>query len=73
MATLEQIDAKLDQVAVVVTELKVVLLGKNGDKGLVGQVNDNSKKIATNRTILAAIIGSGILGGGIVGLVQLVT
>ena len=71
MATLEQIDCKLDRVENVVIELKTVLLGKNSDKGLVGQVDENTKKISTNRVILAAILGSGVLGGGVAGLVQL--
>ena len=44
MTTLEQVDAKLDCVVQTVTEIKTVLLGKNSDKGLVGQVNDNSKR-----------------------------
>ena len=70
MATLEQIDEKLDRVENTVIELKTVLLGRNSDKGLVGQVDDNAKKSNRNTVILAALIGSGVLGGGIVGLVQ---
>ncbi len=73
MATLEQIDEKLDRVENVVIELKTVILGKNSDKGLVGKVNDNCKKTDRNTIILAALIGSGALGSGIYGLVQLLT
>ncbi len=71
MATLEQIDEKLDRVENVVVEVKTVLLGKNSDKGLVGQVEEHEKKINRNTIILVAIIASGVLGGGITGLIQL--
>jgi len=71
MATLEQIDEKLDRVENMVIEVKVVLLGKGSDKGLVGEVREHQKQIKRNTIILAAIIGSGMFGGGIAGLVQL--
>ena len=71
--TLKQIDEKLDRVESVVIELKTVLLGKNGDKGLVGQVDDNCKSISHIKIILAAILGSGLLGGGFLGLIKLLT
>ena len=71
MATLEEIDKKLDRVENGVIELKTVLLGKNSDKGLVGQVNDNTRRINHNTIIIAALIGSGVLGGSIVGLIKL--
>ena len=54
-----------------VIELKTVILGKNHDKGLVGWVDDLDKKVGKIRVVLAVIIGSGFLGGGIVGLVNL--
>jgi len=62
---------KIDETYKIVTELKVVLLGKNSDKGIVGQVNSNTKKINRANIIIASIIGTGILGGGAAGLVQL--
>lgn len=71
MATLEQIDEKLDRVENVVIELKTVLLGKNSDKGLVGQVENNRRKTDRNTIVLAAIVGSGVLGGSVAGLLQL--
>lgn len=73
MTTLKQIDEKLDRVENSVIEIKTVLLGADGDPGLVGLVEDHEKKINRNTIILAAIIGSGLLGGGIAGLVQLLT
>jgi len=73
MATLEQIDEKLDRVENTVIEVKTVLLGKNSDKGLCGQVDDNTKSISHIKIALAATLGSGALGGGIVGLVKLLT
>ena len=71
MASLEQIDEKLDRVENLVIELKTVLLGKNSDKGLVGLVNEHNKKINRIAIFLALLLGSGILGGGITGLIKL--
>ncbi len=71
MATLEQIDEKLDKVENTLIEIKTVLLGKNGDKGLVGQVQDHDKTIKTILIILAALIGSSVLGGSAFGVVKL--
>ncbi len=65
MATLEQIDEKLDRVGNSLTEVKTVLLGKNGDKGLVGQVEAHERdldKIKGNYKLLVGIlIGSNVL------------
>lgn len=71
MVTLERIDEKLDKVENSLIEIKTVLLGKNGDKGLVGQVQDHDRTIKTILIILAALIGSGVLGGGILGGIKL--
>jgi len=73
MVTLKQLDEKLDRVENVVIEVKTVLLGTNSDKGLCGQVDDNTKSISHIKLVLAAIGGSGALGGGIVGLIKLLT
>jgi len=77
--TRELVD-KIEKTHDTVLELKVVIVGKNSDKGLVGQVNDtakkvddNTKKIHTDRIILAAILGSGLIGGGVAGLLQLLS
>jgi len=62
---------KLDEVHDAVIELKIVLLGKNGDRGIVGQVEENNKKVNRNSLILAGILGSGLLSGVGVGIAQL--
>ena len=64
---------KLDETHDVVIELRTVLLGKNSDRGIVGQVVDNTRRINRNTIILAAILGSGVLGGGVVGVIKLLT
>ena len=53
-----------------VITIKTVLLGANGRGGLVEQVTCNTKRSSLNRVIIAAILGSGLLGGGIVGIIQ---
>ena len=58
-----------------VLEIKVVLLGKNGDEGLCGDVKylqrDHSR-LKQHFLILVGILGgSGIFGGGIYGLIKL--
>ena len=76
MATLEQIDEKLDSIEDTMIELKTVLLGKNSDKGLVGQVEENCEQIdklkGNYKTLVGILIGSGIFTGGVVaGLTKL--
>ena len=76
MATLKQIDEKLDRVENVMIELKTVLLGKNHDKGLVGQVEENTEQIVkikgNYKTLVGILIGSGIFtGGAVAGLTKL--
>jgi len=55
-----------------VREIKVVLLGVNGDKGLVGEVQDLKKKHSRLSKILyilvGVLIGTGILVGGVWGI-----
>lgn len=77
MASLEQIDEKLDRVEIGIIELKVVLLGKDSDKGLIGLVNGHSQQIdklrGNYKTLVGILIGSGIFTGGVVaGLVKLI-
>ena len=62
---------KLDETHDTVIELKTVLLGADGNPGLIHQVNSNTKRSHRNTVILAALIGSGILGGGTIGIIQL--
>lgn len=76
MATLEQIDEKLDRVENVMIELKTVLLGKNSDRGLVGEVENNTRDIGrikgNYKTLVGILIGSGIFtGGAVAGLTKL--
>ena len=56
-----------------VIQIKTVLLGANGDKGLVGDVNSNKKEIKVLSIIVWYIVGSGILGGGVWGIASLIT
>ncbi len=67
----EKVIKAIEETHDTVIELKTVLLGKNSDKGLVGQVEEHEKKINRNTIILVAIIASGALGSGIVGLLNL--
>ena len=76
MATLEQIDEKLNRVENTMIEIKTVLLGKNSDEGLVGQVGKHEKQIdklmGNYKTLVGVLIGSGVFTGGVVaGLMKL--
>ena len=51
--------------------IKVETLIGNGDKGLYHDVQVSKTRIWKIEIILALITGSGILGGGIVGLIKL--
>ena len=62
---------KLDETHDTVITLKTVLLGTNGDNGVVGQVKDNTKRSHQNRIIIALFMGSGLIGGSIFGVVQM--
>lgn len=64
---------KLDETHDTVIKLKTVLLGANGQPGLVDQVIGNTKRSTRNTLILTAIISSGGLGGGIFGIIKLIT
>lgn len=57
-----------------VVQISTVLLGvpNTADKGVVGQVKNNTKKITRLQITIAAIVGSGIVGGGIFKLAQLI-
>ena len=62
---------KLDETHDTVITLKTVLLGADGNPGLIDQVHSNTKRSTRNTIIIAGIIGSGALGGGVYGLIQL--
>lgn len=55
-------------------ELKVVLLGKGSDTGLVGRIdalaNGHSKLKRIVYTLIGILVGSGIIGGSIAGLLS---
>lgn len=77
MATLEQIGEKLDRVENGVIELRTVLLGKNSDVGLVGDVTHLEKDVdklkGNQKTLIGILIGSGVFTGGVVaGLTKLI-
>ncbi len=64
-------DKKIEETHDTVLELKVVLLGRNSDKGLVGLVNSNTRKINRLNIIIAGLIGSGLITSGGIGVAQL--
>ena len=45
----------------------------DGDAGLLHEVKDQGKKIRRVEIIIASLVGSGILGGGALGIMQLVS
>jgi len=57
-----------------VIELKTVLLGANGDDGLCGEVRHSTKRLnilERNFWLFAGVVvGTGVLGGGIWGVLQ---
>ena len=77
MTEFTQIDREiLQETHKMVIELKVVLLGKNSDRGLVGKVNDlsyncNDLEEKHNRLsrivwiLIGSLMGSGLIGGGL--------
>ncbi len=71
---LKEIDSKLDKYHESVTILNTVVLGKNGDAGLVGKLEHNCDETNMLKTrfwmLIGLLIGSGVLGG--VGLAQLI-
>ena len=73
MALTKEERQKLDETHDTVIQLKTVLIGVNGQEGLVRKVEANSKRSTRNSIIIAAILGSGVLGGGIMGVIQLVS
>ena len=60
-----------------VKELKSWLYGKNGHEGdipeIKASVKDHNKKIRRIEIVLGGVLGSGALGGGIAGLVKLLS
>ena len=74
--------AKIDEVLSESKQLKSWLYGAEGHEGDITEIksaiksnakrlNDQDKRITANRIIIAAILGSGVLGGGTAALIQL--
>lgn len=77
----EQHSKQISETHDIALELKTVLLGKNSDKGLVGKVSESCDKLEEiekdhNKLkrqfwlVVGLLVGSGVLGGGIYGLIQ---
>ena len=67
---LNEIRTDQKETRIEMAEIRTVLLGKNSDKGLVGQVNSNSKRINKLWIAIFSVVGSGIVGGGILGAIN---
>jgi hypothetical protein len=85
--SLKEINSKLDSYHEAVTVLNTVVLGRNGDAGLVGafeksrdELNarmdeaceEQSKFRSKCILIFGILVGSGVLGGSIFGIINLV-
>jgi hypothetical protein len=72
---LDNIDDKLDKYHEATTILNTVVLGKNGDPGLVRIVDENCKETMILKTrfwlLVGLLVGSGVLGG--FGIAQLLS
>jgi len=66
-------DEKIQETYDSVIKIKTALVGLDGQGGLVRQVNNNTKKVNRLNIIIAGLVGSGVLGGGIVGIIKLLT
>jgi len=66
-------DKKIEETHDVVIQLKTVILGIDGDPGLVGLVYSNTRKINKITIILAGLIGTGLVTGGSIALSRLIS
>ena len=66
-------DKKIEETHDVVIQLKTVILGIDGDPGLVGLVESNTRKINKITIILAGLIGTGLVTGGSIGISHLIS
>ncbi len=66
---------KTDQILSEIRELKSWLYGANGYEGDIPEIKaslkNNANRITRLELIIAGLIGSGVLGGGIVGITKL--
>lgn len=74
MAFTKEHEAMLKESRDTARDLKVVLLGKNSDKGLVGKMEylaeDHSKLKRVVWTLIGILIGSGVISGATVGIIN---
>ena len=66
------VEIRTDQKTMLVaqTEFKTVLLGTNGQGGLVREVKSHNKKINRLELVIIGMVSSGFLGGSIMGLIK---
>ena len=81
MALTEEERQKLNETHDSIIEIKTVLLGTDGYNGLVGDIKQNSQAIlALNEKhsklnvhfwqLVGVLVGSGVIGGGAIGLIN---
>ena len=59
----KELTNKIEETHDTVLELKTVLLGKNGDDGLCGDVKRVNKRLSIVEWTVGILIGSGVLTG----------
>ena len=81
MALTKEERQKLDETHDSIIEIKTVLLGTDGYNGLVGDIKRNSQAILTINNkynklnvhfwqLVGVLVGSGVIGGGTIGLIN---
>jgi len=68
--SLKEINKKLDTYHEATLTLHTVVLGKNGDVGLVGKIADLTRFQGRCLIVFGVLIGSGVLGGSAWGIAQ---
>ncbi len=63
---------KIEKTSADVADIKVALKGYDGQSGLIATVNETCKRLNRVEITVAAIVGTGILGGGTIGLIKLI-
>jgi len=54
-----------------VNEIHQVIAGYNGKGGILDDIETNKRKINRNTIIISAMCGTGLIGGGIAGIIKL--
>ena len=68
-----ELPKKVDAIGDDVRDIRQLLKGYNGTKGLCDQVEVNGKRIRTLEISFAILIGSGAIGGGTFALARVFT